>query len=146
MSTQNIYTRSASKRTNNQNTKLHALLSKLKIDKEMKESLVNQFTNGREISSANMTKFECKLLIEYLQKYFNQDEAEKCDKMRRRILSLCHEMGWELENGKVDMERVNGFCLNKGYLAKPLNNYNLKELPKLIYQFEKVYEHYLKNL
>jgi len=61
---------------------------------------------------------------------------------RRKILSLCHELGWTyLSTGGrivVDMHGLNRWCENYGYLHKPLNYYTPSELPKLVTQFEQM--------
>lgn len=59
--------------------------------------------------------------------------------MRRKIFSLCHELGWtKSDKGKqvVDQKRLNAFLEKRGYLHKPLNFYTPKELPTLVTQFE----------
>jgi hypothetical protein len=62
-------------------------------------------------------------------------------KMRRRILSLCHTLGWNVwdhhsQKHVVDWERLNSWMLKYGYLHKPLNRYSYFELGKLVTQFE----------
>lgn len=137
------------RRSPKQNTILHALIGALGIDSETKETLVFSFTGGRETSSAKMTVQECQALIDHLNKYTKKKKPvddEKAERMKRRIIAMCHEMGWEKASGKIDMDHINNFCKESGYLHKPLDNYTAKELPKLIYQFEKVYNHYLENV
>jgi len=129
-----------------QNKQLHAILGKLKIDKETKEDLVYQFTSNRTKSSREMLMQECQNLINYLnalQKGSTQLKArdsgkvyDACNQMRRKILSICHELQWENAEGKIDWTRLNNYLNKYGYLHKPLNDYTYDELPKLVTQFE----------
>ncbi len=59
---------------------------------------------------------------------------------RRKILSLCHELGWTYptHGGRVTVNFValDGWMNKYSYLHKPLNYYTPAELPKLVTQFE----------
>jgi hypothetical protein len=134
-------------RTNSQNKLLHYLLGKLNIGQEVKEDLVYQFTNGKAKSSSEMSKEECQSLINHLnhlkretrlapsgQKTFSSPE----DRMRKKILSICHEMNWKKDDGRIDMNRVNDFCEKRGKYKKKLDAHTSEELRILITQFEKV--------
>lgn len=135
-------------RTNSDNRQLHWYLGNLNIQNDVKEDLVYQFTNGRETRSSAMTSEECQALITYLRGLKRKLEAPKPtapakpdspeNKMRRKVISICHEMGWKLASGKIDMARVNEFCEKRGHKHKVLNFYTKEELPLLITQFEKV--------
>lgn len=130
-------------RTKQQNSRLHALITQLNIDAETKEELVHKFTSGRTTSSSKMLVTECQSMINnldamtkgYTKNIANENTPE--NKMRRRILSICHEMGWKKE-GVLDWEKINAFLLKSGYLHKSLNEYTAKELPKLVTQFEQL--------
>lgn len=70
-------------------------------------------------------------------------KAEACNTMRRKIISMAREMGWNQHNhatGKLqaNMERIEGWCIYHGYLNKGLNKYSFEELPKLVTQMEYV--------
>ncbi len=127
-------------RNKSQNNRLHALITKLGIDEETKQELVYKYTNGRLTSSKTMLMHECQALINELQILANriqknQDEI-KTDSQRKKMFSIAREMGW-ISNGKVD-QRLFQWIEKYGYLKKPLNDYTLSELPKLITQFEYV--------
>jgi len=47
---------------------------------------------------------------------------------------------------KLDMRRVNNWCLKYGYLHKLLDEYTYEELPKLVTQFEEVYKDMLRKV
>ena len=140
-------------RTVSQNRQLHALISALSIDAEIKQDLVYQFTNSRETRSSLMTDHECQRLINHLNALKKQKEASSQarneafknntpeNKMRRKIMSICHEMKWT-KDGKLDWTRINEFLLNRSYLKKGLDKYTKAELPKLITQFENILRTY----
>jgi len=146
-------------RNKQQNKALHLLVGELNISSEMKEELVYQFTNGRETSSSKMLVNECQSLINHLNHIKNgtsatnrkvsnhsvsrmsREDKDKCQKMRRKILSIFHEMGWK-KQGQLDWTRINEWLLTRGYLKKALNDYKLAELPKLVSQVEKLLLHH----
>lgn len=129
-------------RNKDQNTRLYALIGKLKIDKEQKEEFVYKHTNGRTTSSSGMLVHECQALINELQVTANklpksQDEKSKNDQ-RRKLFSIAHELGWT-KGGKVDSERLDEWVKKYGHRhPQKLNDYSLQELPRLITQFEYV--------
>jgi hypothetical protein len=137
-------------RNKQQNARLHSLITKLGIDAEGKEELVYQFTAERETSSAKMEVRECQALINHLEIMAGQSTArivntkgramgqtyDLMDRMKKKILSICHELGWELPSGKIDWHRLNAYLLKYGYLHKGLNEYKYEELPTLVTQFE----------
>ncbi len=137
-----------------QNRRLHQLLPQAGIDAIDKKALVKEFSNGRTESSRELLMNEAQLLIRHLEASLGliataptaeQDEAS--DLMRRKILSLAHEMRWEIPaTGKVDMGRVNGWCQARGFGKKVLNDYSHAELTKLLSQFKIMYSKYLKEL
>ena len=139
-----------------------APLMALKMDdadmKQYKRRLVEGHSNGRCDSTKAMYSHEGEALRKELQTAINKakagnagkkvrsDEEVQANNKRRRIIAICHDMHWELPDGKVDMKHVNDFCVKRGYLHKPLNDYTATELSTLILQFEKVYESLLKSV
>lgn len=138
-------------RTVTQNKQLHAIIGKLKISSEHKQELIYQYTKGRSSSSADLTIPEAQALINNLNHLLRNEkppvtppklkQANSANAMRRKILSVCHEMGWK-ENGRLDWTRINGFLLKYGHLKKNLNDYTQAELPVLVTQFEKLLKDY----
>lgn len=67
---------------------------------------------------------------------------KKGNLQRKKILSLCHELGWTYPSygGRmvVNFVALDGWMLHYGYLHKPLNYYTPAELPKLVTQFEEM--------
>lgn len=125
-------------RTQEQNTRFHAIIGKLGLSKDEKQQLVEEVSYGRTDSSRELYVSEMNHLINHLQSIVNSNGPDPAFKMRRKIFSLCHEFGWEClpESRKVDVQRLNNWMLKFGYLHKPLNSYTLQELPKLVTQFE----------
>jgi hypothetical protein len=103
-----------------------------------------EYSNGRTESAKELAVTEVEKIIKDIESHFKT--VDKADVMRKKIIALAHQMRWELVGGGVDMKRVNNFCINYGYLKKPLNDYSIKELPLLITQFEKATDHFIKNL
>ena len=141
------------KRSVRQSNQLHAIIGKLKLSADIKQQLVYDFTNGRETSTKEMEDHECDRLIVHLNGVARQMvqvvpvppprfENTKSNVMRRKIISICHEMGWKKPDNKIDMARVNAFCIERGHQHKELDKYLEKELPMLITQFELMLQHF----
>lgn len=142
------------KRTLEQNKRLHTLLTSTGLSDD-KRDLVSAYSTGRTTSSAELTEDECRQLILHLeaiekeQLKFRQPVApvvDEADKMRKKIIAKAHEMRWEVAGGKADMARINNWCRTKGYGLKPLNAYTLAELPRLVSQFDIVYQKFLADM
>jgi len=111
--------------------------------RDEKENIVKAFTGGRTTSVRDLKFNEASALIAHLRSMEVTDR--RSDKMRNKILSFAHEMNWTIK-GKVDMERINNWCMKFGYLHKKLDDYRYEELPTLVSQFEEVYKGYLKGV
>lgn len=131
----------------------NTIVSNQKISKDDKETMVLGISGGRATSSKDLFFNEAAALIGHLKKAtpIMPDEGHK---MRGKILSICHTLGWYkavngewvMVNGKklLDYDRINAFCLKAG--KKRLDKFDLKELQKMIYIFEKVEEDYLSKI
>lgn len=139
-------------RTRQQNARLHWLLGEMNADKELKQSLIYQFTNGETTHSSEMSYQECDALILHLQKTTQQSP----DSMRKKILALCHQMNWYqrdpqgnliLKNGKpmLSYAKINNFCQKYGHAHKPFNRYTRQELPTLVTQFQNLFKSSLNS-
>ncbi|MOA20004.1 hypothetical protein D3C78_1404200 [compost metagenome] len=119
-----------------------------------KHAYVYDFSGGRTESSREMFPSEAKKLIDHLELMDRaengvNEEKDKADRQRKKIIAIARKMGWEIgtyPDRKADMIRINKWCQEKGFGKKTLNSYSLKELPKLVYQFDQVYQSYLKSL
>ena len=133
------------KRTSEQNKRLFALLYRLGWTEDRGEFVLS-FTNGRTTSTAQMNREECESLIQHLQSFVTKSESDReKDKKRKKVIAIAHNLGWKLPSGKVDISSIQNFINEKGVVKKPFNEYNLMELSKLIYQFEKIYEYTIKH-
>lgn len=123
---------------------IYTLLNKAGL-KEEKESIVNSFTAGRTTSVRKMKYAEAAALIGHLKSLDPIDKAS--DKMRNKILSMAHEMGWRISGTEnIDMSHVNNWMRSFSYLKKDLDAYKYSELPKLVTQFEEVYKSFIKKI
>ena len=150
--------------TENQLRAIHTLMGKFNVtDKKDKESIISTFSAKRTTSSKELTFNEAGAIIEHFQ---SMDLSQRrSERMRNKILMFAHEMGWETSPSvplrveregsprtdikpkkKVDIERINNWCIKFGYLHKKLDEYTYEELPKLVSQFEEVYKGHLKGV
>ena len=140
------------KRTPQQNTRLHQLLTTCRLMDD-KADLVRAYTGSRTGSSSEMTEAECRALIQHLELIEVQmprprhpEQEDPADRQRKKIISMAHEMRWTLPGGRADMARIQRWCLEKSYGHKRLNDFTLEELPRLVSQFKIVYEKHLADL
>lgn len=124
--------------------RIHALLPQsIKKDADLKAELVLQFTGDQaRVSTKYLSDQEAKRLINYLI------AQQPTNKMRKKILSMCHEMHWHKPGTTaLDWERLEAWMLKYGQRkTKDLNAYNEQELRVLVTQLERVLEsYYLKQ-
>lgn len=137
--------------TKQQLAKIHTLLGQIIPDAkerdEYKKHLVQQYTNNRETSSAKLKTAEAAMMIDALEKLAPKNALlESAEKMRKKILFYCHKMQWYVTPGKLDMERINNWCVKYGHGHKRLNDYKQEELPQLVSQMQAVYGSFLKGI
>lgn len=122
-------------------TIIHTLISKLKLDKA---TLVSGASDGRTESVGGLSYPEAVDLIKYLK---SQDPEEKAaERMRRKIISIGHELNYcKPGTTKIDMERVDEWCLKYGKFKKKLDHHNYHELVELVTQFKEYRRHYMEN-
>lgn len=130
---------------------IFGMCKQLRIDSENRAEMIIEVTDGRSSSAKDLSYHEAKELIRHLNtiaegngKGWNTKQW-RMDKMRKKILSFFHEMGYA-QGGKLDMEKVNAQIEKLGYKKKPLNQYHYEELPKLVTQFENIRNSYLKAI
>lgn len=87
---------------------------------------------------------------EMLAVIYELEETYEChdmgDVMRKKIIAKAHQMFWELPGGKIDMPRLNGWCVDHGPYKKELNKHDIKELGILVSVFTNVYKHYMSKI
>jgi hypothetical protein len=107
---------------------------------EQREEIAWEVSGGRTSKLSELSYQETNALIKRL------NGGSPRDKMIGKILSMAHEMGWEVEGGKVDMDRINAWCEKYSPMHKTLDNHGDNELPALVTAFEKVHLSFLKGL
>lgn len=109
------------------------------------------YSDARTEHVSELRSNEASDLIKFLSAALNEPE-NGVDKMKGKILSKAHEMGWELpgisSTGKrrINMEKVDNWCIKYGYLKKPLDQHTEVELPQLVTQFSKAWKDYLTGV
>lgn len=133
-----------------QNKAAYALLNKLGLMPQ-KNNIVEGISNGRTSSLKELNHAESIALIKWLKQ--QDPEEQKAEKMRRKIISIAHQLGWKQTyisantmSQKVDMQALDNWCITFSYLHKKLNQYQYKELPTLVSQFQKVLESHLNKV
>lgn len=151
---------------NNQlNAELHAELNRAGW-MEHKPDLVTSFTEGRTHHSSEMNDAEARELISHIRRNNPKTKSARqfettgipassnaADKMRKKILSMCHKMQWYkrdeygsllLKKGKpqLDWERIDNFCVARSHYKKELKKHSSQELPTLVTQFQNVLKSY----
>lgn len=126
---------------------IHTLLpTQVKQDKELKCALIAQYTGDEtKTSTRDLSYSQAYELIRDLQ--VNQKHnptTMRSDKMRKKIISMAHDMGWQYYNESkrkmcADIKAINSWCEKYGFLHKSLDSYTYAELPTLVSQFEQVY-------
>jgi hypothetical protein len=123
---------------------------------EASSDLAMQYSNGRTTHISELTKQQANELIKALvpsqaTNNMHAVQAERCNQMRRKIISMARQMGWHTtcpNTGrlKANMERIENWCQNFSYLHKGLNQYTYQELPQLVSQFTIVYNAFVDKL
>lgn len=127
-----------------QNKRLHQLLNETGLVEEKKD-LVRDYSRIGAESSKDLLIGEATSLIQHLESLV-PDKHDPSDAMRKKIIMYAHKMRWQLENGKIDMKRLDGWCQLYGRFGKKLNGHTHLELTQLVTQFEQVYESFLKGV
>jgi len=137
-------------------SKFYAELNRLGI-KDLKDEIIWVFTDGRtthvselsfqELSELLKTKFPDKPLAPSRP---GGEKIDYSDKLRKRILSICHQLHWNKINyntGRhdIDWQRLSNFLQN--HFGNPnLNHYSYEELQnKIIPAFNSMLNNYLNK-
>lgn len=121
-------------------------VKRLNLTKEDVKAMVLECSQGKTESLRALSVSEYSKIYNHLESFKanipqKPPVANVSDKMRKKILSICHEMKWTV-NQKLDWKHINEFLLKSGYLHKQLNDYTEQELPKLVTQFEQLLKSY----
>ena len=125
--------------------KIWGYINKKRLNNKQKEALITRYTGGRTSKISEMHYDEALRLIQKIDE--DAYKAMKADRMRKKILHLCHLMQWyEKGTTKLDFKRIDAFCIERGWKHKPFNAYTYEELPTLVTQFEEVYDTFLNKI
>lgn len=116
---------------------VRTLLSREGVSSQENEYAL-EFSNHRTETLEDLTHAETQALIAEFS------EKSPADKMKGKILSMMHEMRWELPNGKVDIPRLNAWLIKHTPYHKPFDRLKEAELPIVVSLFEKMYKSFLK--
>jgi hypothetical protein len=112
-----------------------------------KEDQCMFYSKGRTISLKAMHHAETQDMIRGLKEELGMVDVSPDQKMRRKIISMAHEMGLHIPGtNKIDMVEVNNWCINKSGHKKPLNDLNHFELTKAVTTYSMLYAAYLKGI
>lgn len=98
------------------------------------------FSDGRTNVLSELTHQETQALI---GEFATPTPAVK---MRRKILSMAHEMRWETKNGKVDFAKLDDWCVKHTPSHTNFNGISVNDLPIVVSIYEKMYNQFLKQL
>lgn len=122
--------------------KIKIQLKQLGLDSKF---MADSYSNGRTEHISQLKFSEAWEMSSYLSEQLNEPDSPK-EKMCRKIISMAHEQGWKLRSGKINMQRVNNWCIKYGIGHKPLKDYYEYELPALVTQFENMYGKHLNKV
>ena len=127
---------------------IHTLLRNKGLSEE-KPRIVSEASGMRTIRCSQLTYNEAQQLINVLNGKKQDNASDKGQRMKKHIIAMAHEMGFIKKQQVVlregGMKEINNYddlhawILKYGYLHKPLDKYNYKELPTLVTQFKQVY-------
>lgn len=120
------------------------MINKAGIAEENKEQMVLSFTDQRTFSLREMDYYETQMLFKNLEELLGYPE-NAADKMKRKILSLAHEMKWHVDGSRrINMARVDNWCIGKFKAA--LDDLNYFDLMKAVTAFTNVHLTFLKGI
>lgn len=113
--------------------------------------LVQEFTKGTCHSLTDMTDWQYSEFLRWLRTKcddlrYEAKTLDKCNQMRRKIIALFHKVNWKKPDGRIDMERVDAWCIKYSQFHKSLNQHKYTELVKLCTQVENLYKSFIKTV
>lgn len=125
-----------------QRQQMHVLMRKLGLDAESIAEIKLSATNNRTESSKEMSIDEAGNLITNLQKLVKQQDVDykPGQRQRRKIISICHDIRWFERAGttSINIAALDAWLLEKGAVKKKLNELSVRELNKVVTQFENI--------
>ena len=120
---------------------IKTLMGKLAV--EDGDAMVRGFTGLRTGKVSEMEPKEAGVLIKHL-KGLDPDEVS-AELMRKKLIALTYKRAGLPRSASKEQKQkavnwLNGWCKQYGHKHKALNSYTRKELPKLVSQFEIMYD------
>lgn len=130
--------------TEKQVKRIYTMIGNMNLRDE-KENMVFSASLGRTSSVKSLSFTEAEGLIKSLLSLQGSMNRNSSDKMRKKIIAICHDLGWkEPGSNRIDMDRVNDFLLKRGKYKKKLNHLTKDELAITIEQMERIRDSYKK--
>lgn len=121
------------------------LLSKGKIDEQIKKEIAYGFSGGRTESIGLLTKVEAIAMIDAMRRNLLSPVELREDATRKVILQIAWQLGW-VKNNRVDLDRVNDFIARRGAGGLgELNEYKGDNLILLRNQFIALHKNYVRK-
>lgn len=139
------------KATTKQVIQIQSAASKRFKDREERLDFFSSFCNREIKSTKELTQWEAQELILFLNTGRAKDLSEYArfdnkNAQHRHILSVCHQLGWTLDNGYVDLTKLGSwiasdFCPISGKRLKQMSPYEIsrKIIPALQNMLKKKY-------
>jgi len=135
--------------TKSQIITIHTLLQHKGLMEE-KPNIVSEASGMRTSRCSKLYYSEAQQLINTLNGKTQDNPNDKSQRMRKHIIAMAHEIGFIKKEQRVmkegglkdvnNYDDLHAWILKFGYLHKPLDKYNYKELPILVTQFQQVYK------
>ena len=154
------------KPTSRQYSCIWIAIKALKWSDDAKEELVISYTkDAKKTSLTDLTFEQAEDMKNFLNGLLNPSteqpttnkDADRiaCDKIRKRIIATCHNLGWyitdadgqlTLKDGKkqIDYTRINQYCLEHTAAHRAFNSLTKEQLQAAAYQFDRMLVNYLK--
>ncbi|CAI9429242.1 Regulatory protein RecX [Candidatus Ornithobacterium hominis] len=134
--------------TKQQIKQLQTLCSKEFSDRDERLNFLSEFTGEQINSTKDLTERQAYEAIRFLNTGKNPNHSfyalfDKENKQHTTILSLAHQLGWVQENKPylVDLKTLGAWIISsKCPVRKPINQMNSKELSKVIFALQQVFE------
>lgn len=127
--------------------KIHVLLNQKGLMNE-KRVIIHSFSDGRTTSTKELTCYEAKQLIGYL----NESDKERDEKARKEVRTI-YALAWRMgmiygdtdDDYQMNIAKLNVFCRERGTVKKNITAMSLEELRKTHRQFEAMHSSYEKK-
>jgi len=139
-------------RTLDQNKQIWKLINQLKFSKEDVSMQVYSFTRNRSYSTKDLTIDECKEYIAWLNNQIEKPKKPTVNyegqNQRRQVFSIMYELH-VIHSDMSSAEKItaiDNYIMNcKSTIHKHLNEMEITELQKTVYQLNRIKENTLKN-